>query len=138
MPKRNPSWFRLVTFCTTGAIIAGLAFAILIASATLAFAVVQARKSSHYQATSPGAQTFSGMITDSNCGARHAQDSGKSPAECVRACVRKGAKYVLVDGEKAYFLEGSSDALDKFAGQRATISGAREGSTLRVSSVAAQ
>jgi len=80
-------------------------------------------------------QTFAGMITDSRCGARHRMNSGKTSAECARSCVRHGAHYVLVDGEKVYALEGYPDQLEKLAGERANIVGMLEGNTIKVTAV---
>ena len=80
-------------------------------------------------------QTFAGMITDSRCGARHRMNSGKTSAECARSCVRHGAHYVLVDGEKVYALEGYPDQLEKLAGERANIVGMLEGNTIKVKAV---
>ena len=80
-------------------------------------------------------QTFAGMITDSRCGARHQRNSDKTSAECVRSCVRNGAGYVLVDGERIYALQGDSMQLEKLAGERVNVTGMREGDTIRVKAV---
>lgn len=47
-------------------------------------------------------QTFTGKVSDSMCGAKHHE--GIPPADCVRACVKHGAKYALVVGDKVYTL----------------------------------
>lgn len=142
MTKQNRSWLALVTFCATTALATALGLAILFASATLAFAVAQSLKSSASKPTSKAdvasGKPFAGVITDSICGARHASDSGKSPAECARVCVRKGANYTLVDGNKIYTLDGSAADLDKLAGQRVSVAGTLGGNTITVSSVAPQ
>lgn len=137
MPKQKDSWLALLALFTTAALAAALSFAILIAGATLAFAGgKKSFNSSSSQASAVASdRTFAGMITDSTCRARHARDSDKSPADCVHACVRDGAQYTLVDGEKSYLLEGNAADLDKLAGQRAKITGALEGGTIRVSSI---
>lgn len=80
-------------------------------------------------------KTFAGMITDSRCGARHRMNSDKTSAECVRSCVRNGASYVLVDGEKIYALEGDAVQLEKLAGERVSIVGMLEGDTIKVKTV---
>ena len=80
---------------------------------------------------------FTGMITDSHCGARHKRNSGMSPAECIRACVRRGASYVLVDGDTSYILIGNDTELQHFAGERATVWGTRQEDTIFVNSAAA-
>ena len=139
MPKQNRSWLALVTFCATTALITALGFAILFASATVALAVAQSLKSSVSKPLNAGdaanGETFAGVITDSTCGARHAKDSGKSPAECARACVRKGSHYTLVDGDKIYALSGASVDIDRMAGQRVSVAGTLNGNAINVSSL---
>jgi len=48
-----------------------------------------------------GTQTLTGKVSDAMCGAKHTE-GGIAPADCVRACVKKGAKYALVVGDKVY------------------------------------
>lgn len=81
-------------------------------------------------------ETFSGVITDDHCAARHDMNSGQSPAECTRACLRRGAKYILVNGDRSYRLEGNPDQLDKFTGTRVNLTGSRKGDRIQVSSIA--
>ena len=139
MEKRNRSLLVLLTHCLTAAFAAGLAFALVVAAATFAFARARSFESSAGHLNSVSAtQQFSGMITDSQCGARHATDSGKSPAECARECVRRGSKYVLVDGDVSYTLAGNRIAIDRLAGQRAQVQGILDGDILTVTSATAQ
>ena len=82
------------------------------------------------------AQAWSGIVTDSNCGAKHTMIPGASDAECTRGCVAKGAKYALVVGRKLYTLEGGpQDKLNTAAGSRAKITGNLNGDTIQVASV---
>ncbi|MGC2183337.1 MAG: hypothetical protein WA637_08670 [Terriglobales bacterium] len=162
------SWLSLLGFCAVSGMIVALGFAVLLAGASLAFAVSQRapgadagtmigaseeRISAEQTVEQPAAaqsaaaaqpvddsgttsgQTFSGMITDSRCGARHRMNSGKTPAECARSCVRHGAHYVLVDGDKVYALEGDPAELEKPAGERVNIAGKLEGDTIKVKAV---
>ena len=118
--------------------VAALGLAILIASATVAFAIGQSVRSGHAAQAAEGDQkSFSGVVTDSRCGARH-QDSTKSPAECSQMCVRNGSSYVLVDGDKTYVLAGNVNEVSKLAGQRVLVSGTLDGDTLRIGSVHSQ
>ena len=79
--------------------------------------------------------TFTGEIGDAMCGAKHA--GGESPAECTRACVKQGSAYALVVGDKVYKLKGGdAAALDKLAGEKATVTGTLDGDTISVASVA--
>lgn len=81
-------------------------------------------------------QTFTGKVSDSMCGAKHMMP-GATDAACTRACVKQGAKYALVVGDKVYKLDGGDAAeLDKLAGETATVKGTAEGDTIKVASVA--
>ena len=84
-------------------------------------------------------KTFTGTVSDSMCGAKHAMPG--APAECTRACVSKGSKYALVVGDKVYTLDTSDkatlDTLDKQAGSKVTVTGTEKDNTIAVSSVKA-
>jgi hypothetical protein len=85
-------------------------------------------------------QTFTGKVSDAMCGAKH-KEGGLAPADCVRACVQKGAKYALVVGDKVYTLSTSDkadlDKLNKLAWEQAKVTGTANGDTISVKSVAA-
>jgi hypothetical protein len=136
--QSNRSWFALITFCATTALVAALGLAILIASATVAFAVAQSLTSQRKRASVPSEQVFAGVITDARCGARHSTKFGQGPADCSRACVRDGSHYTLVNGDEQYALEGNGTEVEKLAGQRALISGVRAGETIQITAVTPQ
>jgi hypothetical protein len=85
-------------------------------------------------------QTFTGKVSDAMCGAKHTE-GGIAPADCVRACVQKGAKYALVVGDKVYTLDTSDqaalDTLNKLAWEEAKVTGTAAGDTISVKSVTA-
>lgn len=85
------------------------------------------------------ANTFTGTVSDSMCGAKHAMPG--DAAGCTRACVSKGSKYALVVGDKVYTLDTTDKAalaiLDKQAGAKATVTGTEKDSTITVTSVKA-
>ncbi|HUB03329.1 MAG TPA: hypothetical protein VL983_11600 [Terriglobales bacterium] len=85
------------------------------------------------------AQTLTGTVSDTMCGAKHEESS--NPATCTRGCVKHGANYALVVGDKVYTLQTSDktalDSLDKFAGAKATVTGDVDGTTINVKSVKA-
>jgi hypothetical protein len=82
-------------------------------------------------------QTLTGQVSDAMCGARHEEST--NPAECTRGCVKHGANYALVVGDKVYTLQTSDkaalDSLDKLAGAKATVTGDVDGTTISVKSV---
>lgn len=139
MPEQKGRWFSLLSFCFIRATVAALAIAIVAIVLSVTYAVAQSskppRRSNLRNQGVASARNFSGVVTDSECAARHAKESGLSPAECTRACVRDGAKYVLVDGDKIYNLGADPVNLSKVAGQRVRITGSLFGDTIRVNSI---
>ena len=158
MRKHQRSWLSLVTFCAVTVLIVAFGSAVLLAGASMAFAVARPAAvenanddpellpESAHPPSAPAIDsegnaartTFPGMITDSRCGARHRRNSGKTSAECARACVRNGARYVLVDGEKIYALAGDSPQLEKLAGERVNLSGTLKDDTITVTGITSE
>jgi hypothetical protein len=138
---RRWNWLRLLTFCLSRVVAVSLVIAIVLAGGALAFAHGESQKGPHRNNLQQAGVTYkpiSGVISDSDCGARHNDDGDRSSAECTRFCVRNGARYILVDGENRYTLVGNQEQFSKLAGQRVTIKGDRDGDTIRVSSVVPQ
>jgi hypothetical protein len=138
--KRDTSLASLIGFCLFAVLGSALAFAIIVAGGSVALASHQASdemQNAPLTPNSPAGTIFNGVVTDSRCGARHMRNSGMNPAECARYCVRKGASYVLVDGERRYTLIGNRDALEKLVGTRANVTGTRQGSNIVVTTAAA-
>jgi hypothetical protein len=101
---------------------------------TVEFASAQAAQSAIPTAQSKQ-QTFTGVISDSACGATHTMKN-MSAADCARMCVKSGQKYVLVVGKSIYTLQGHDADLEKLAGANATINGNLNGKTLTIKTVA--
>jgi hypothetical protein len=88
-------------------------------------------------------QTWSGSISDSNCGLSH--QSGAEHAEkkmsdhdCTVACVKGGGKYVFVQGGKVYNIENQNFAgLQEHAGEAVSLTGTMTGDTIKVSKIVA-
>ncbi len=84
-----------------------------------------------------GMESYTGKVSDSMCGAKHQMANA---TECTRACVKHGAKYALVVGDKVYTLDTKSKAsetkLYDLAGKTAKVKGVANGDTIEVSSVA--
>jgi hypothetical protein len=139
--KPRSAWISLLGLCVLTAIGAALALAMIFAGGAVALAghraeAAQVGESSPQSLPTdhPSVTKFTGMVTCSRCRARHMRDSRMSAEECVRACVRAGAVYVLVDGDRSYILIGGSEFLSKFAGQRANIMGTRQNGAILVDS----
>jgi hypothetical protein len=140
--KNTLGWATLVGYCLLSAVGTAIAFAAIVAGGAVALAghqnagVVEAQTPLAPARESQGGDTFTGMISDSWCGARHKRNSQLSSAECALACVRKGASYVLVDGDRRYILRGGEGPLARLAGERAHVSGTRQGDAILVNSAA--
>src|SRR5215471_5889371 len=86
-------------------------------------------------------QTFTGIVGDAVCGAKHTMDG--DDISCLRTCIQRGSKYDLVVGEKVYVLnlkdQSVAGALDKLASQqaRAEVKGEESGGVIEVQSVVA-
>jgi len=135
MNRDELSWVKLIAFCFTSTLTAGLALAAVLALATLAFVGAPVASAAPRSSAESGAKTYSGIITDSYCGARHNKDPNLNSAECTRMCVRKGAKYELVNGDKTYLLEGNIADLNGLAGQRVEAKGTIEGNTIHFTEI---
>ncbi|MGA9981306.1 MAG: hypothetical protein WBQ08_21985 [Candidatus Sulfotelmatobacter sp.] len=84
-------------------------------------------------------KTFTGTVSDTMCGAKHAMPG--DAASCTRDCVSKGSKYALVVGDTVYTLETTDKAalaaLDKEAGAKVKVTGSEKDNTITVTSVVA-
>lgn len=86
------------------------------------------------QAETSAKQTLTGVVTDTMCGAKH-MIAGKTDAECTRICVKQGMQYALLVGNTVYTLQGDTAAIDKYAGERATVTGTVEGKTVKLDTI---
>lgn len=80
-------------------------------------------------------KSFTGTVSDSNCGVKHATASDEAAA-CVAKCVTGGGKYVLVSGGKVYQLD-AQDKFADFAGKSVKVTGTAKGDAITVASVEA-
>lgn len=87
-------------------------------------------------------KTWSGKISDSNCGRSHKstiEHSGKKMTDhdCALVCVKGGAKYVFVSGGKIYNVENQDYAgLEEHAGHDVKLTGEMTGDTIKVTKIA--
>ncbi|MBZ5543084.1 MAG: hypothetical protein LAO07_05315 [Acidobacteriia bacterium] len=80
-------------------------------------------------------KTWTGTVSDSHCGAKHAEASDAAAA-CVAKCVQGGAKYVLVSGGTVYQLD-AQDKFADFAGKSVKVTGTVKDGAITVESVEA-
>src|SRR5258708_4806022 len=87
-------------------------------------------------AMSAFAASWTGYVSDSGCGAKHADGSEKS-MKCVSSCVKnKGAAPVLLVGDKVYKIDDASkDKVMDHLGHKVTVTGKMDGETVMIDSV---
>lgn len=130
-------WIEIVL--VGSAISVGLA--LLLASIGAAAGIPEARNNlvqaapAASQKAAPAEQVFNGMVTCSRCGAKHSPALQRPATVCVRVCVHGGAAFALVSADSSYALQGDSQALKPFAGERARVTGTLSGHTILVRSV---
>jgi hypothetical protein len=133
--KKVKARFWIETIALVSAIACSQALFIAILGAA-AVAAAGELDSGQRPASAIQSQTYEGMITDTQCGAKHSAAMGRAAADCTRVCVHDGHQFALVDGERIYLLEGEPAALKLVAGQRARIVGTLNGNKISVASVA--
>ena len=85
-------------------------------------------------------KTWTGSISDSKCGAKHAAGGEHgvkmSNRECTEACVKGGAKYVFVSKGKVYNVDNQDYAgLAEHAGHTVKLTGEMTGDSIKVSNI---
>ena len=81
------------------------------------------------------ADSISGYVSESGCGAKHSTVSEKN-TKCVEGCLKKGADPVLVsDGKVMKFDADSKEKAKSFAGQNVKIDGTLDGDVVKVTSI---
>ena len=83
------------------------------------------------------AETWRGVIGDSHCGAKHAEDKGTDHSKCVSSCVtNRGGKYVLVAKDKVFTIANQDFAdLKAHAGHVVEVTGTAKDDAITVSKI---
>ena len=84
--------------------------------------------------TMAGDGSWTGWISDSQCGAKGANAGAR---DCTIKCVKEhGAKYVFVnDADKKVYVVDAQDKVADHAGHHVTVKGTVEGDTLKLKSI---
>jgi hypothetical protein len=67
-------------------------------------------------------ETFTGVITDTMCGAQHTMMKDQPDDKCIKMCVKGSSEYALLDGQTVYKLSDQSKPA-KFAAQKVKVTG---------------
>ena len=83
-----------------------------------------------------GAQTITGVITDTMCGAKHGMVKGQPDDQCVRHCVQGSRDYALYDGTNVWKLSDQKTPA-RFAAKRVKVTGTvnAKNQTIKVDSI---
>jgi hypothetical protein len=83
-------------------------------------------------------KTFTGVITDTMCGADHTMMNVKPDSKCVIDCVKMGNqwKYALLEGKNVYVLSDQKTP-EKYAAQKVMVTGTldEKAKTIQVESI---
>lgn len=80
--------------------------------------------------------TITGILTDDMCTKKHMMP-GKPNADCVRECIKHGAKYVVVSQGKVLEVAGNQDQFGALAGKKVKLTGQNNGKSFKVASIEA-
>ncbi|HTP88429.1 MAG TPA: hypothetical protein VMJ34_15850 [Bryobacteraceae bacterium] len=82
------------------------------------------------------ADSFSGVVSDSMCGAQH-KAATAADKKCVEGCIKNhGSKPVLVVGDKVYRISADSEAkVMNHLGDKVKVEGTVSGDTITIQSV---
>jgi len=81
------------------------------------------------------AETLSGVVGDSMCGAKHAAD-GPSDIACIKKCVKGGASPIIISEGKVYKITADSQGkVMSMLGDKVVVNGKVDGDTIEIASV---
>jgi hypothetical protein len=81
-------------------------------------------------------RSFTGVVTDSMCGAKHDMMKGTPDDQCVKMCVKGSGDYALYDGKEIRKLSDQKKAA-QFPAKKVTVTGIADASTkaIKVASI---
>jgi hypothetical protein len=84
------------------------------------------------------AETFTGVITDTMCGAKHTMLKNQPDDQCIKACLKGSSEFALYDG-KAVLKLSDQKTPAKFLAQRVKVTGTydEKTKTIKVGSITA-
>ncbi len=78
---------------------------------------------------------WTGVISDSHCGAKH-NIASEDAAKCVEKCIKGGGEAVFVSEDKVLKLDAASqEKVKAHYGHKVTITGDLDGDTIKVDTV---
>jgi hypothetical protein len=84
-------------------------------------------------ATGAFAESWTGVISDDACGAKHAAATA-ADQRCAASCIKSGGTAVFVAGDKVYKID-NPDSIKGHEGHKVTITGKMSGESVHIDSV---
>lgn len=82
------------------------------------------------------AAEWTGYISETKCGAKHA-DGSEASIKCVTGCIKGGAKPVLVADGKVVNIENTDAVPADLYGKKVTVSGKLAGGSVHIAKISA-
>jgi len=79
---------------------------------------------------------WTGFVSESKCGAKHA-DGSAGAADCVKGCIKAGAKPVLVVDGKVVAIANTSKVPEELYGKKVKVTGELKDEALEIESISA-
>lgn len=73
-------------------------------------------------------ESFTGVVTDTMCGAKHTMMKDQPDDKCVKMCVKGSSEYGLFDGKNVFKLSDQSKPA-KYAAQKVKVTGTLDPNT---------
>ena len=89
-----------------------------------------------FLATAAFAGEWTGYVSESKCGAKH-NDGSAAAVSCVNACIKGGAKPVLVVDGKVVVVANTAKIPADLYGKKVTVTGELEDEKLTIATIAA-
>jgi hypothetical protein len=82
------------------------------------------------------AETFTGVVTETMCGAKHTMMKVQPDDKCIQMCVKGSSEFALFDGQNVFKLSNQSKPA-KFAAQKVKVTGTldQKTKTIKVASI---
>jgi hypothetical protein len=81
-------------------------------------------------------ETFTGVVTETMCGAKHTMMKDQPDDKCIQMCVKGSSEFALFDGQNVFKLSNQSKPA-KFAAQKVKVTGTldQKTKTIKVASI---
>lgn len=79
---------------------------------------------------------WTGYISETKCGVKH-NDASQASIDCVKGCIKGGAKPVLVVGDKIINISNIAKVPENLYGLKVTVKGTLKGDAVQIASISA-